>query len=177
MRSAREPEAPVAVDLVGMSVRDVHDVLDVLSGAGVRGWIGGGWGVDALAGRQTRPHRDFDLAIDVDDADAAVGALLEFGYMIETDWRPVRVELCGSGKRWVDLHPVGFDDAGNGIQPGLDGTVFCYPVGCFTTGRVAGRSVRCLSVEQQLEFHRGYEPREIDLADVRLLRELGVDRT
>ena len=32
-----------------------------LADAGVRFWLAGGWGVDALAGRQTRSHRDLDV--------------------------------------------------------------------------------------------------------------------
>jgi lincosamide nucleotidyltransferase A/C/D/E len=34
----------------------VIQVLDGLDRAGVRYWIGGGWGVVALTGRQTREH-------------------------------------------------------------------------------------------------------------------------
>jgi lincosamide nucleotidyltransferase A/C/D/E len=44
----------------------VLDVLDVLDGASCRVWVGGGWGVDALDGRQTRTHRDLDLAVDAE---------------------------------------------------------------------------------------------------------------
>jgi hypothetical protein len=41
---------------------EVVDVLERLDRAGVPVWLDGGWGVDALVGRQTRPHRDLDLA-------------------------------------------------------------------------------------------------------------------
>jgi lincosamide nucleotidyltransferase A/C/D/E len=50
----------------------------------------GGWGVDALVGRQTRPHRDVD--IDAAYQAPVLLALYERGYRIETDWRPNRVE-------------------------------------------------------------------------------------
>lgn len=36
-------------------------MLAVLGGAGADVWVGGGWGIDALVGRQTRQHRDLDL--------------------------------------------------------------------------------------------------------------------
>lgn len=135
-------------------------------------WIAGGWGVDALVGRQTRPHRDLDLALAADREAAALEALGDLGYTIVTDWRPVRVEVGADGQRWVDLHPVVFDEYGNGRQAGLDGTSFLYPRECFVTGRIDGEPVGCLSVAQQLEFHSGYEPRDVDIADIALLRQL-----
>jgi hypothetical protein len=52
------PAGAVSVGLVDAA--DVIQVLEALDGAGVRHWVGGGWGVAALAGRQTRPHRDLD---------------------------------------------------------------------------------------------------------------------
>jgi lincosamide nucleotidyltransferase A/C/D/E len=39
-------------------------VLADLTEAGCSVWVAGGWGVDALVGRQTRLHRDLDLALD-----------------------------------------------------------------------------------------------------------------
>ncbi|QCB95471.1 amino acid transporter [Cellulomonas shaoxiangyii] len=155
-----------------MDADEVHAVLDALALAGCRAWVAGGWGVDALLGRQTRQHRDLDLAVDATTEAAALRALARRGYAVETDWRPVRVELAAPGGRWVDLHPVVFDEAGDGVQADLDGGVFTYPAACFVTGTVAGRPVGCLSVQQQLLFHTGYEPREVDLADLALLRQL-----
>jgi lincosamide nucleotidyltransferase A/C/D/E len=155
-----------------MCANEVHAVLDALDAAGCPAWIGGGWGVDALVGHQTRPHRDLDLAVPADREAAALDALSELGYVIETDWRPVRVEVVAAGRGWVDLHPVVFDETGDAHQAGLDGGSFRYPKDCFTTGTIAGRQVNCLSVEQQLVFHSGYEPRGIDCVDVALLRQL-----
>jgi lincosamide nucleotidyltransferase A/C/D/E len=156
----------------GMTAAEVHRVLDALASAGCPAWVGGGWGVDALVGRQTRRHRDLDLAVDARCGTAALAALEELGYGLETDWRPVRFELSAPGERWVDLHPVVLDDQGNGVQAGLDGTTFRYPADCFVSGQIGGRTVGCLSVAQQLEFHSGYRPREIDLADIAILRQL-----
>jgi lincosamide nucleotidyltransferase A/C/D/E len=153
-----------------MSASDVSAVLDTLTAAGARVWVGGGWGVDALVGRQTRPHRDLDLAVDSTAVEAVLHALARLGYAVETDGRPVRVEVAAPGGRWVDLHPVVFDEAGNGAQADLDGGVFTYPASSFVTGTIAGREVGCLSVQQQVRFHSGYEPREVDLADLALLR-------
>lgn len=156
----------------GMSAEQVLVVLDALGAVGCRAWIGGGWGVDALVGRQTRPHRDLDVVADAAVEQAAIDALERLGYAVETDWRPVRVELGAGGLGWVDVHPMVLDAAGNGLQAGLDGASFVYPVECFVTGTVGGRLVGCLSAEQQIVFHQGYEPRDVDLADLALLRGL-----
>jgi lincosamide nucleotidyltransferase A/C/D/E len=156
-----------------VNVVEVHSILDALAAAGCPLWIGGGWGVDALAGRQTRPHRDLDLLIVAAKERAALEALAGLGYAIETDWRPVRVEVGAPGRGWVDLHPVVFDADGNGVQAGLDGASFYYPRDCFTTGRIGERSVPCLTAQYQLQLHQGYPPRPVDLADLQVLRDLG----
>jgi hypothetical protein len=83
----------------------------------------GGWGVDALVGRQTRSHRDLDLALDAGNEAAALRALQRRGYRVETDWRPVRIELVAEGRGWVDVHPVVFDATGHGRQADIGGVI------------------------------------------------------
>ncbi|MGH2997797.1 MAG: nucleotidyltransferase domain-containing protein, partial [Gaiellaceae bacterium] len=46
---------------MAMSAEDAVVILDGLEGAGLRAWVDGGWAIDAVAGRQTRPHDDLDL--------------------------------------------------------------------------------------------------------------------
>jgi len=41
---------------------EVVRVLDRLEQDALAAWLDGGWGVDALVGRQTRPHKDVDIA-------------------------------------------------------------------------------------------------------------------
>jgi lincosamide nucleotidyltransferase A/C/D/E len=151
---------------------DVIQVLDALDEAGVRHWVGGGWGVAALAGRQTRPHRDLDLAIDARDLDCCLTALGRLGYAPETDWLPVRIELSRAGERWVDVHPVAFGDGGHGRQADLDGGSFDYPPDAFGHGLIAGCRVPCLSAEQQRRFRSGYEHRTQDVHDLAQLDAL-----
>lgn len=100
---------------------EVREVLDALDRTKVSHWVGGGWGIDALVGVETRPHRDLDLAVDADDYDACMATLADLGYTVETDWLPVRVEVAASGERWVDVHPVRFDARGHGIQGDPEG--------------------------------------------------------
>jgi lincosamide nucleotidyltransferase A/C/D/E len=158
--------------LVRMGIAEVLAILVSLEEAGCSVWVAGGWGVDALVGHQTRPHRDLDLAVDANDESSAVAVLRRGGYEIETDWRPVRVELVAPGRGLVDLHPVMFGSDGHGRQADIGGGHFDYPPDGFAEGMIAGRRVRCISLEQQRRFHEGYEPRDIDLHDLALLRRL-----
>lgn len=155
-----------------MHLDEVTEILADLREVGCRAWVAGGWGVDALIGRQTRPHRDLDLAVHREDVPSAIAALERRGYRVETDWRPVRVELARAGAGWVDVHPVVFDEGGHGRQAGFDGTHFDYPPAAFDTGSLGEIEVACLSRQQQLTFHTGYEPRSVDLHDVELLEAL-----
>ena len=130
-------------------------MLAALDMAGCRCWVGGGWGIDALVGQPTRLHRDLDLALNAEDERGAIEVLQQRGYVIETDCRPVRVELVEEGGGRVDLHPVAFDADGHGSQQDLDGGTLAYPPSAFTTGRLGGIAVGCLSIEQQQLSIRG----------------------
>ena len=163
----------VVQDQESMSVFDVLEVVEVVRSVGCRFWLEGGWGVDALVGRVTRPHRDVDVDFDAAYEDAVLEALADLGYAIETDWRPNRVELSASGRRWVDLHPLVIDDNGDARQAALDGGWHEFSRSWFTTGTLGGVVVPCVSVEAQRLFHSGYELRTIDVLDLAELDRLG----
>jgi lincosamide nucleotidyltransferase A/C/D/E len=154
-----------------MELDAVKRLVDRLDDASVRYWVAGGWGVDALVGHQTRPHRDLDLAIDAHDWEVSLGVVAELGYVRETDWLPVRVELRGP-EGWVDLHPVRFDESGDGVQAGLDGATFAYPMKDLVTGSLGERAVPCVSVAWQVRAHSGYDPRPEDVHDLDVLARL-----
>src|SRR5687768_12908441 len=115
-----------------MEPTDVLAVMDCLRRAGVTAYVGGGWGVDALAGEQSRPHADLDLSFDARHEERAIGALAGLGFAVVTDQRPVRFVMGDRAGRTVDLHPVVFDHLGAGIQQGFEGAVFHYPPDGFT---------------------------------------------
>jgi lincosamide nucleotidyltransferase A/C/D/E len=156
---------------------DVNQVLDTLDRAGVHYWVAGGWGVAALAGRQTREHRDLDLAVSAEDLSSCLSALSDLGYAAETDWLPVRMELAAPCARWVDVHPVRFGEDGHGRQAGPEGAHFDYPPSAFTSGSIAGRHVNCLSAKQQRQFRTGYDHRPQDIHDLAELDALQGART
>jgi lincosamide nucleotidyltransferase A/C/D/E len=160
-----------------MSADDVLSVLALLRTAGVDLWVGGGWGIDALVGRETRPHRDLDLLHRVEQEPAVVTALGESGFVETLDWRPVRFVVTHPTGCEIDLHPLTFAPDGSAVQASLEpDRPFAYPARCFVTGRIGGAVVPCLSAEQQVYFHQGYEPKDRDRHDMAQLRAaFGID--
>ena len=96
--------------------------------------------------------------------------LAALGFVPREDWLPVRIELEDVLGRRVDLHPLRFAEDGSAVQASLGGTEFYYPSDAFTTGCIAGRTVDCLTAQQQLAFREGYNWRSRDYHDVPLLR-------
>ncbi len=145
-------------------------LLALFEKAGIDVWIDGGWGVDALLGRQTRPHADLDLVV-ANDSVAALRSLLEqHGFEVVRDWQPTALALRHSDGREVDLHPVEPTPDGGGDQVQLDGVGRWYyepPV----SGTINGVGVRCCSLSTQLRAHVGYEPDDNDRADMQALNE------
>lgn len=156
-----------------MSLSEVTLVLRALDEAGCRYWIEGGWGVDALVGRQTRPHRDLDVDLDAAQEARALTVLHGLGYAVETDWRPNRVELAAAGRGWVDLHPLTIESHGSARQAALGGGFHVFPASYFTVGRLDDRPVPCVTREAQIAFRQGYELRAVDHHDLRVLEALG----
>jgi lincosamide nucleotidyltransferase A/C/D/E len=155
-----------------MTGTDVSAVLAVLQQAGVEVWVGGGWGIDALVGAQTRPHRDLDLMHRREQEPAVIAALAEAGYVETLDWRPVRFVVADGDGHEIDLHPLIFTPDGSAVQASLEpGEDFDYPAACFVTGTIQDSAVPCLSAQQQVYFHQGYEPTDRDRHDMAQLRQ------
>jgi lincosamide nucleotidyltransferase A/C/D/E len=148
----------------------VHAALDAVPGAVADVVVDGGWGVDALAGRQTRLHDDLDLVVDADALVSIVTALGSLGFVETTDERPARVVLSRIDGPSVDLHLVERTTAGTTqrLPGGRQFTYFLDDV----KGVIMGRSVRCVSPEMQLLTHTGYEPDDDDRADVAVVAEI-----
>jgi lincosamide nucleotidyltransferase A/C/D/E len=152
-----------------MNAAEVIRVLDALEAAGIRTGITGGWGIDALLRRETRPHGDLDLGVGAEHVDRAIEALRPLGYALTLDERPARLVLQ-SIEGGVDLHPIVWESSGAGVQTGLAGEVFGYPAGSLDAeGEIVGRTVRCATPDLQLAFHAHYEPRDHDRRDMAAL--------
>ncbi len=142
------------------ALAEVLDVLAALSALGCRFWLEGGWGVDALVGRQTRAHRDLDVDLDARCEEPALTVLAELGYTEETDWRPNRVELHAPGRGRVDLHPLHVDEDGRRPSTGVPRIpwgVLCRRLACWRPGslRLRRRAARLFRTGYEL---RGWPP-------------------
>jgi lincosamide nucleotidyltransferase A/C/D/E len=153
-----------------MRAQDVVEILDCLGVAGVRVWLDGGWGVDALIGRQTRGHDDLDLVIPLGESDLARRAFTVLGFELIEDESTLCFVACDADDRRVDVHTVAFDSEGGALQRQEDGSLWRYPSEGFSgLGRVDGREMACLSAEVQVLCHLNYEPDKTDRRDMELL--------
>ncbi len=87
-----------------MTGADVLHVLDLLAAVGVRVWVDGGWGVDALLGDQTRPHDDLDLALEHRDLARFLRAIGNAGFRLLRDDGPFNKVLVDEAGRKIDYH-------------------------------------------------------------------------
>jgi len=151
----------------------VVEVLDALEGRRV--WVDGGWGVDALVREQTREHSDLDLAVDRRDLTQIEATLARLGFHHDAAVQPglpARLVLRDARGRQVDVHPLAFDDAGNGWQQlSESGRAWGrYPAEHLeASGLIGGREVRCLSAELQVRFRLAHDWSDADEHDLRLL--------
>ena len=155
-----------------MDAGSVLSVVATLEHVGVRVWLDGGWGVDALLGEQTRDHDDLDCVIALSDAPIARDALSFLGFAAALDELPTRFVVRDRSDRRVDFHTVTFDAMGDATQQLQDGTYALYPSQGFSGfGHVAGARVACLTAGVQSLHHLGYDPDEKDHHDMRLLAD------
>jgi lincosamide nucleotidyltransferase A/C/D/E len=149
-----------------MNFEDVIDLYTKLENLNIKIWIDGGWGVDILLGKQTRFHKDMDIAIQEKDVPALRKLLEAEGYkQIREDNKWNFVLRDDFGKE-VDVHSFIFDKDGNVI----DGIM--YPPASLTgTASINGHTLRCIPPEFMVKFHSGYELKEKDFKDVSAICE------
>jgi lincosamide nucleotidyltransferase A/C/D/E len=168
-------------------------LLDLVEAAGVQAWVAGGWGVDALAGRQTRRHYDLDLLIGDDHGDLAqvAQALTQAGFRLaESEQNPglampsrhfwrhdsgYSVEVLPVALReppfsWAGTATAGTATADTDAENPSAENAADAPHSPFAQGSIDGRPVPCLSAAMQLTLHSGYPPRDIDVTDTAMLR-------
>ena len=87
---------------------DVCEILEMLSEASVKVFLDGGWGVDALIGRETRIHNDIDLFVEKKDYCITISVITGKGYreVITVSYThltlPTMMATCRS--RWSPYH-------------------------------------------------------------------------
>jgi lincosamide nucleotidyltransferase A/C/D/E len=151
-----------------MDARKAAELVEYLEEHGLEVYVDGGWAVDALLGKQTRPHDDLDIAVPHRFVPQLRELLAARGYrQIARDdtWECNFVLADGQGRE-LDVHSYVLDDAGDnvyGVSYGRE-----HLTG---SGSIDGYPVRCISPEWLVKFHSGYELDKKDFHDVRALCE------
>jgi lincosamide nucleotidyltransferase A/C/D/E len=168
---------------------DVISIYQHLLDNDIQVWLTGGWGIDALLGEQTRPHKDLDVIMLLDDVVRMRKLLARDGYGLKELWSENRwvVDALGaetatafvlqdSEEREFDAHAMHLDDQGNGIPAWeAEGLVFKRQ-DLSGEGTISGLAVQCLSPEMQMLCHTGYELPEKQLRDLEQLhKKFGVE--
>ena len=154
-----------------MTADDVLDILTRLDRGGIRWWVHGGWGMDALLGEETRPHDDLDLAVARDDVPRLEATLSEFGRVPERDEWPASFVIADPSGRQIDIHPLRLDDQGNGWQERRGEEHLWSREDLSGLGRIGGREVRCTSPEFEARSHLYPGHDDIDRRDHQRLAE------
>ncbi len=172
-----------------VSAEDVIGICQSLAANRIQVWLTGGWGIDALLGEQTRPHKDLDIIVLVDAVVRMREVLGHAGYGLKELWSenswvvdahgteiPTAFVLQDAEGREVDVHAMRLDARGTGVPAwASEGLVF-EREDLAGEGMIAGYAVRCLSPEMQVLAHTGYDLPQEQLRDLELLHErLGVE--
>jgi lincosamide nucleotidyltransferase A/C/D/E len=168
---------------------DVISLYRAFAAADAPVWLMGGWGVDALLGRQTRPHHDLDVLVDLSDLERLRECLVDLDFTLKYTWddevRWVRDDTWASpleqptafvyghaDGREVDVHVVR-ECPGGTVETLWDVPYAFTAAGLSSTGVVDGHRVRCISREMQQQAHTGYELPAHHLQDLELLANSG----
>lgn len=140
---------------------------------GIHIWLDGGWAVDALLQKQTRPHADVDIVVQKEDVSALCSYLSDRGFssIIRDDATAWNFVMGDAHCHMIDVHVVKFDENGNGIYgPEENGDVYSSEA-LSGVGKIGDIEVQCISPKSLVEYHTGYELRQKDMHDVALLCE------
>jgi lincosamide nucleotidyltransferase A/C/D/E len=151
-----------------MEEKDVIGFYFELKNLDIKIWIDGGWGVDALLGKQTRFHKDLDIVIQKKDIPAFMRLLKAQEYKeIKLDIaQPHNIVLADDCSHEIDVHVIVLNENGDGMYgPVENGVVF--PAASLTgKGKIGNLEVNCISPEYVVKFHSGYELKEKDCKDI-----------
>jgi hypothetical protein len=162
-------------------LRVIRRVSTVLSAAGVRAWLFGGWGLDARIGRITRPHGDVEFWVDrVDDGRSQAALVAAGSTRLATQPAEEACEFVWDG---LEFSTAYFDRRADGTYAQVQGrwSDWLFPPDSFDEVPVVieGVPVLAMSVTGMLAMKEQYptlrhggpwRPKDID--DMATLRKL-----
>jgi lincosamide nucleotidyltransferase A/C/D/E len=169
---------------------DAIDIYKKLVANGIKVWVTGGWGIDALLGVQTRAHKDLDVILLLEDVVRMRELFEKDGYSLKELWSENRQAIDARGIETatafvlhdaegheLDVHAMHLDEQGNGIPDWDADEGFIFTKQDLSgEGMIAGFTVPCITPEKQVLCHKGYEMPDKQRFDLKLLNEkFGVD--
>ena len=156
-----------------MDASAVRRLVAQLELTGIPVWLDGGWGIDALLGRETRPHHDLDIIVRVSDVPKVLEVLGTASFVVREGSIPHAFVLVGQSGHELDFHTVTFQTDGTAVHRMVNGNDWAFSADAFKgVGTVDGAQVQCLSTETQVRCHaQGYVPTEKDFRDMELLQQ------
>jgi lincosamide nucleotidyltransferase A/C/D/E len=163
-----------------LSAHDAVAPCGLLERRGIRFWVMGGWGVDALLRRETRPHKDLDILVVLGDLPTLWKLLDECGFALKRVWeenrwagvegnrRPTAFVAADGQGRELDVHVIDIRPDGLIIQH-YDNP-WPFPALITEQGSICGTVIACVSKEAQLAMHTGYTLPDGHLRDLELLQ-------
>jgi lincosamide nucleotidyltransferase A/C/D/E len=162
-----------------MSQEQVLELGRLFAAHAIDHWLVGGWGVDALLGAQTRPHKDLDLLIRLKDVAKAMQLIEERGFKLAYTWPesrwldgvkpiPTAFVMTHADGRELDFHVIRLDADGS-PHPEWQ-TDWDLAAVDLTSGSIGGVAVRCTTADRQLRDHGEYEMPLDHARDMELLR-------
>jgi lincosamide nucleotidyltransferase A/C/D/E len=122
------------------------ETVEALDRAGVDTVLAGGWGVDALHGKQLRSHHDIDLLIESTDLPRARRALAELGY------EPWHSDPSATTLGHLPISSTEALRDGTARVVELHGA--CLSSLELTTARIGDGRVRCMAADLQLRIQQ-----------------------
>ena len=163
-----------------LSAHDAVALCRLLEQHSIRFWVMGGWGVDALLHRETRPHKDLDILVALGDLPMLWKLLGEHGFTLQYVWEenrwvdrepdhwPTAFVAADAQERELDVHVIDFGPDGAIIQH--YNNPWPFPDVITGQGSIADAAVICISKETQLAMHTGYTLPDGQLRDLKLLQ-------
>jgi lincosamide nucleotidyltransferase A/C/D/E len=173
-----------------VTAEDALNTFLRLFAQGIKIWLTGGWGIDALLQEETRPHKDLDFLMLLDDVVPFCRIMTRCRYQMKYLWEenswatdsswnrvPTAFVLHDPLGRELDAHALRLDEARNGIPAWRDAEDFIFwRVDLDAHGRIAGVAVPCISAVMQMRSHTGYKlPFEQRLDLQRLQKRFGIE--
>ncbi len=145
-----------------------HDVADLVRrwrAERITVWLDGGWGVDALLGKESRPHHDLDIVLEHQMLEHFAESMNQMGFSRISDDGSFNHVFRDTAGRQVDVRLVDTSLrqrtlAGTEVYAG-DGLPF--EVGALDgRGTVGGEPVKCCTADYQVRTRLGSFLEELD---------------